>query len=180
MKIRRTIAAVLAVCLVGGALQGTTVPVRVYAADTSAVQDDYTTVTDGDIEYCVYSDHAAVHKCSNQAEGDINIKASVDGQPVTEMMSNGFYCCSKLTSITLPDTLTTIGYGAFTGCNGLTSFTVPSGVKELGADAFSSCSNIVSIELPDTLEKINTRIFAYCSALKSVTFPEKITSIFAI
>jgi hypothetical protein len=53
-----------------------------------------------------------------------------------------FMYCSSLTSITIPSSVTSIGYGTFKGCSSLTSITIPSSVTSIGDDAFYDCSNL--------------------------------------
>ena len=61
------------------------------------------------------------------------------------MGSGAFSGCSSLTSITIPEDVTAIGYRTFYGCSSLTSITIPIKVKEIGDGAFSGCSNLESI-----------------------------------
>ncbi|MDE5963120.1 MAG: leucine-rich repeat domain-containing protein, partial [Alistipes sp.] len=55
-----------------------------------------------------------------------------------------FYC-SSLTSVTIPDSVTEIEYGAFSGCSDLTSVTIGNSVTSIESDAFSGCSRLTSI-----------------------------------
>jgi hypothetical protein len=61
---------------------------------------------------------------------------------VTEIKNGVFYDCPSLTSITIPNSVTSIGEYAFYGCTGLTSITIPSNVTFIGRDAFKRCTNI--------------------------------------
>ena len=58
-----------------------------------------------------------------------------------------FYNCTSLTSITIPDSVTSIGSYAFSECSSLTSITIPDSVTSIGYDAFSDCSNLKTISL---------------------------------
>ena len=62
---------------------------------------------------------------------------------VIEIGTSAFYGCTGLTSITIPDGVTSIGYRAFYGCTGLTSITIPDGVTSIGSSAFYGVFNIV-------------------------------------
>ena len=77
---------------------------------------------------------------------------------VESIGEGAFYSCSKLTTITLPSTLTTIGNSAFRNCSSLTSFSVPGSVTTIGAQAFDYCDNLADF----TFEASNTAIT--CSA----------------
>jgi hypothetical protein len=65
----------------------------------------------------------------------------------TAIEPDAFIDCSSLTSITLPDSLLTIGHNAFTGCRSLTSIAIPAGVATIGGIAFGSCDSLVSISV---------------------------------
>ncbi|MEC8461087.1 MAG: leucine-rich repeat domain-containing protein [Pseudomonadota bacterium] len=81
------------------------------------------------------------------------------------------------TTFKVPEGVTSIGYGAFSGCSGLTSIVLPKGLKSIGAQAFECCSVLESIELPEGLESIGEGAFFGCSGLKEIKIPEGVTSI---
>ncbi|MBR4720590.1 MAG: leucine-rich repeat protein [Clostridia bacterium] len=79
----------------------------------------------------------------------------------TQIPGRAFMSCSSLTSITIPDSVTSIGSGAFYGCTGLTSITIPDSVTSIGS-AFEGCSGLTSITLPFVGSSINsTNVFGY-------------------
>ena len=79
-----------------------------------------------------------------------------------------FYYCRGLTSLTLPDGITSIGYCAFYGCSGLTSLTLPDGITSMGFWAFRDCSGLTSLTIPAGITSIHSLAFQYCSGLKEV------------
>ena len=83
----------------------------------------------------------------------------------------------NLTSITIPDSVTSIGNYAFDGCSGLTSVTIPYSVTSIGGSAFSGCSNLTTITIPDSVTSIGNYAFSGCSGLTSVIIPNNVTSI---
>ena len=91
--------------------------------------------------------------------------------------SSAFGYCSSLTSITIPDSVTSIGDEAFSKCSGLTSVTIGNSVTNIGQWAFYSCSNLTSITIPDSVTSIGYEAFCYCSSLTSITIPDSVTSI---
>ena len=96
---------------------------------------------------------------------------------VTSIGYSAFRGCSGLTSLTIPSGVTSIAGGAFWGCSGLTSLTIPSGVTSIGWCAFYGCSGLTSLTIPSSVTSINDRAFADCSGLTSLTLPSSVTSI---
>ena len=84
--------------------------------------------------------------------------------------SYSFKDCSRLTSLTLPAGITSIGISAFSHCSGLTSINIPSSVTEIGSSAFKGCSGLTSLTLPDGITSIGSGAFRGCSGLKEVRF----------
>ena len=96
---------------------------------------------------------------------------------ITSIGSYAFYGCWGLTSLTLPAGITSIGESAFEDCSGLTSLTLPAGITWIGYSAFESCSGLRSLTLPAGITGIGKSAFAGCSGLTSLTLPAGITSI---
>lgn len=88
-----------------------------------------------------------------------------------------FYYCN-LTSINLPNTLTTIGIQAFQYCRSLTSISIPANVTEIGANAFLNCSGLTgNVTIPSGVTVLPNQIFSGCTSITSVTLPEGLLSI---
>ena len=82
-----------------------------------------------------------------------------------------FSGCTGLTSITIPDSVTSIGGYAFHGCSGLTSVTIPNSVTSIGGYAFRGCSRLTSVTIPNSVTSIGESAFSGCSSLESITIP---------
>ena len=88
-----------------------------------------------------------------------------------------FRGCSGLISLTIPSSVTSIGYSAFEGCSGLTSLSIPSSVTSIGSGAFEDCTGLTSLSIPSCVTSIGYSAFRGCSGLTSLSIPSSVTSI---
>ena len=91
---------------------------------------------------------------------------------VTSIGNGAFNNCTGLTSITIPSSVTSIGEEAFCGCTGLTSVNIPNSVTSIGNGAFYGCTHLTSITIPDSVTSIGNNAFSDCSGLTSITLPD--------
>ena len=84
---------------------------------------------------------------------------------------------SKGVNFIIPDSVTSIGDGAFGGCRSLQSVTFPDSVTNIGDCAFLECSSLQSVTIPDSVTSIGDGAFVWCRSLQSVTIPDSVTSI---
>ena len=96
---------------------------------------------------------------------------------VTSIGNGVFYNCTGLTSVTIGNSVTRIGNLAFTRCSSLTSVTIPNSVTSIGHTAFSGCSSLASATITNSITSIEESVFLGCSSLTSVTIPNGVTSI---
>ncbi|MBQ9715119.1 MAG: leucine-rich repeat domain-containing protein [Clostridia bacterium] len=83
----------------------------------------------------------------------------------------------KVTSISFPDDVTSVGDCVFTGCTSLTSLSLPDKVTSIGFNAFSSCKNLAEVSLSNSMTTIGDTAFFNCSSLQSIAIPSGIKTI---
>ena len=98
-------------------------------------------------------------------------------ESVTSIGSCAFLGCNKLNNIEIPNRVTQIGSSAFSGCSGLTSIDIPNSVTSVGRSAFSNCTGLTSAVISNSMTNIAESTFAGCASLTSITIPEGITNI---
>ena len=94
---------------------------------------------------------------------------------VTEL-GNRAFCYSKLSAVEIPETVTVIGYAAFSDCTNLTKITIPGSVTDIGECAFE-CSSLRSIVIPDGVITIGDMAFEKCSELVTAEISASVAAI---
>ena len=117
---------------------------------------------------------------SGDYSGDIVIPAEVLNDKTYKVKgidSQAFKECTGLTSVTIPDGVTNIGYEAFRDCSKLTSVTIPNSVTSMSSSVFAGCSKLSDITLSNQLTSIEWETFLDCTSLSSITIPNSVTTI---
>lgn len=84
---------------------------------------------------------------------------------------------NERTSYSIPDSVTSIGEGAFGYCNSLTNIKIPNSVISIGEGAFLECSNLTEVTIPDSVISIGDSAFFACSSLTNATIGNNVSSI---
>lgn len=108
---------------------------------------------------------------------ELFLDAGLEPLEYMQAIPANYLAYSKLTSITIPENITSIGRCAFSGCDGLTSITIPDSVTSIGSSAFENCSGLTSIVIPDSVTSIDHWAFQYCTGLTSATIGNGVKSI---
>ena len=111
-----------------------------------------------------YANHLFVGDKENNTE--VTDLVVPDG--VEEIKSLAFYGFTAMTSLTLPSTVTKLGYYAFYACSGLTEVKLPEGLEDIGRSVFDGCSSLTTLSLPSTLTRIDYYAFMDVPLLTTV------------
>lgn len=109
------------------------------------------------------------YRCKGTA-ADVTIPSRYKGKPVTAI-NNAAFPNSAVTSVTIPDSVTSIPDAAFVNCSQLTNISIPNSVTYIGFSAFDGCTSLKSITLPSSLRTIGNSAFAGCPSSMTVTYP---------
>ena len=122
----------------------------------------YVYVTYATKDYNSYSGSVVIPSVVSYGDYDYDVKGI--GQ-------EAFYKCTDLTSVIIPESVTSIGHRAFCRCSSLPSIVIPESVTNIGNFAFYACENLISISIPNSVTNIGDFAFSKCPNLNSVTFP---------
>ena len=136
-----------------------------------------TAITGGTVEYTVSGGKATITSFTSSSDSItyIDVPSNLGGYPVTAIGNNAVFGGNmSVTSINLPNTLTTVGESAFAMCSSLKSISIPSSVTKIGMKAFMSCSSLTDVSLPEGLTGMGNQLFYKCTSLQSVTVPSTV------
>ncbi len=143
------------------------------------------------LKYKITDDGVVITDCDNFIAGDIVIPNSIEGYPVIGITNTAFWNCSKLTSVTIPDSIINIeGLDPFVGCTSLTGIWVEDNNSNFSSDGLGVLYNKEktilfcapkgmdgNYTIPNSVTSIADRAFDNCIGLTSVTIPDSVTSI---
>lgn len=143
-------------------LTSITIPDSVASIGCSAFSDTayYNNQTNWDNEVLYIGNHLI--KANSLISGSYLIKSG------TKCIADEAFACSSLTSITIPDGVTSVGNSAFSSCSSLVSITIPKSVTSIGGSAFRHCSRLTDVVIPPRAD-VGVNAFQGCFFLTSVT-----------
>lgn len=114
---------------------------------------------------------------SDGAKSKTTIKSITLPNSITSIGTNAFVNCSSLTDISFPSSLITIGIKAFTGCSSLTHITLGNSIDSIGNNSFQNCTSLNNISLGNSVTSIGGWAFDGCNGLTSFSMPNSVTAI---
>jgi hypothetical protein len=123
------------------------------------------------------ADYDAWNSPSPWSEKSWSITSLSLPEGLTTIGNGAFIWCNNLTSVVIPNSVTQIGEAAFRDCRALKSVKMCENVKEIGESAFNNCQKLASITLPEGLTIINNSVFMCCFELSTITIPNSVKKI---
>jgi len=106
--------------------------------------------------------------------GDRRMTTVTVPETVTHLGEGAFGRCGDLEAVQLPGSIKTIGPSAFMGCGELREVCIPEGITRLESETFASCTKLERVQLPESLQTIGDYAFSGCSGLTAVTVPNSV------
>ena len=200
MRPKRLISLLVAVCMMITMLPLSAV--TAFAADTASSTEQEISVGDYKYEYTINTEDgtATITKFlgpvdsegnvdfTNHGPYDINIPSELDHHSVTGLGDYSFATEENgsplydihhhnIHSVTIPESVTSIGQSAFESCFSLDSLIIKDAATSIGASAFDGCSHLTTLSLGKNITTIGDYAFQGCSYLTNVTIPQSVTSI---
>ena len=145
-----------------------------YLLNAEIIFEEPMTVTIAGITYTFYIDSCIVTKCDTDKSGNAIIPSSVNfggkALPVKSIGDKAFWECTKITDVTIPDSVTEIGENAFFDCTGLASVTIGNGVTKIGYAGFVYCENLKSVTIGKNVTAVGDYAFYGCNNLTNVYY----------
>ena len=138
------------------------------------------TVTVNNIRYYIDNGEATITMQDEALSGDIAIPESITnkGRSYTVVRAtNGAFQNTDITSISLPNSITSLGNNCFQHCKNLIYVKLPDNITSLGDNCFQFCHNLISVKLPDNITSLGDYVFSSCRKLSSIKLPDTLTSL---
>lgn len=123
-----------------------------------------------------YGKEYRVSSIGARAFYEYNISSVTIGNSVSSIGEYAFAKCRNLTTAVIPNSVTYIGQWAFMGTS-ITSINIPDGITSLEESIFNGCDNLSSVIIPNSVNSIGRKAFYRCLSLASINIPNNVTSI---
>lgn len=168
---KKTIALIFALCLVGGVCPEpmrivNTTPLTASAEDTNFEELYEEVYTEGALTYGIDRDYAAVIQCSKDARGEIAIPDNINGVTVNIIAEEAFKDCTGITAVTIPESVLKVNEYAFSGCTSLKTVKNRADLQWVADYAFSNCKSLDGFLNPVFVQGAN--VLRGCTSLKSL------------
>ena len=172
----RTLALIMSLIMILSCFAGMTFSVGAY--NIYGEYNTYTEYTSGDYKFKVLKEDRTLSITEYIGSStDVVIPSSIVGMTVTEIAWGAFEENDKIISVTIPNTVCTIGDYVFEECKLLKTVIIPSGVTKIGYAVFRDCLNLESADIPDSVTTLGKSVFSGCVHLKTVKLSKNITQI---
>ena len=159
----------------GEKLTGT---IETYAGEGGETVSKLASLVDGTLTEITVEDLAGATKIIRYAFQNYTPLTSITiPNSVTSIGESAFGSCTSLANITIPNSVTSIGESAFYNCTSLTSITILSGVTSIANYTFQNCTSLTNITIPNSVTSIRDSAFYNCTSLTSITIPSAVTTI---
>ena len=116
--------------------------------------------------------HVSKGSCT---DANVIIPSEYNGKPVTKISDWAFMNSKNIESIYIPNTITEIGYNAFSGCKNLSDVSIDGqNLENIGRFAFSNCVSLSKISIPEGVTTVDDYAFGNCDSLTSITIPSSV------
>ncbi len=169
--LKKSLSFLLAITLVFGSLYAGLSEIEfdgLFAVKTHAASINDLTFTKGN-DY--FGDYYSVKTCKKSASGTISIPSKYNGLPVKYIEDKAFAGCSKITGVSLPNSILGIGKSAFKSCKNLSKVSMKYGINTIGEYAFSDCTSLKSFNLDVGIGALYDGVFKGCTSLETITIP---------
>lgn len=170
---RRTAAGLMACAMLMG--WGMMLPELPQNFGITASAEEYTEGTYELLTYRNYGDHIEIMGCDASATA-VEIPEEIEGVQITSICNSAFLDCSSLKSVTIPDSVMSIGDCAFMNCTNLSDITISDNVSVIEISVFENCTSLTNIIIPDGVTSIETSAFENCTSLTDIIIPDSVTN----
>lgn len=144
--------------------------IKNYNTVVCAESEDYYT-------YTISNGEATITKVSNCAKGEVTIPSKINGYLVVGIGDKAFKDCDLLTSVIIPNSVTSMGDAVFSYCKNLINVTIPDSVISMGLSVFDNCKKLKTIKFSNSITYIPPNTFNCCTSLKEVNGCKNVTTI---